>query len=171
MFSAFNTYMTAKNQYDFDHSGELNASPAKVWQTLVDFQGWHGWWEGLERIEQLDNRTFLERGCRIRSSWRGALPYSLTFDTVVRSVVPETSLEFFVTGDLSGYGSCRLIPLHGDRCRTTRLVFSWHVAPTKLWFKMSAPIAHSVFRENHDKIMYKAARGLARVFHDLKVRS
>ncbi len=160
MFNAFNAYMTAKNQYEFDYAGEINACPARVWQTLVDFQGWPAWWEGLERIEPLGPVDSLARGSRIRSSWRGVLPYSLTFDAVVREIVPEKSLEFFVTGDLSGFGSCRLTPVNGN----TYLGFSWQVAPTKLWFKMSAPIAHSVFRENHDHIMRQAARGLALMF-------
>ena len=157
MFSAFNAYFTAKNKYEFDHAGELNACPARVWQTLVDFRGWSDWWDGLEHIELLNPAASLDRGSRIRSSWRGGLPYSLTFDAVVREVVPEKGLRFFVTGDLSGHGNCCLTPVNGK----TYLRFSWHVAPTKLWFKMTAPIAHSVFRENHDHIIHQAGRRLA----------
>ncbi len=42
---------------------------------LVDFRGWPDWWEGLERIEQLGPGGSLDKGSRIRSSWRGMLPH------------------------------------------------------------------------------------------------
>ncbi|MCG8618583.1 MAG: SRPBCC family protein [Desulfobacterales bacterium] len=155
MVSFFNAWLTAQNYYGFQHSVGLEARPGDVWDVLTDFRAWPGWWNGLQEIQRLDAGT-LARGSRIRSAWQGRLPYSLTFDAVIRDISPGKSLSFFVTGDLSGAGDCRLLEVEEG----TQLEFSWQVAPTRLWFRMSAPIARSVFKENHDRMMVSGGRGL-----------
>ncbi|HCY84435.1 MAG TPA: hypothetical protein DHV36_04800 [Desulfobacteraceae bacterium] len=156
MVSFFNAWIAAQNSYGFRHSGSLGAPPRDVWAVMTDFMSWPTWWQGLREIRRLDEGA-LARGSCIRSSWQGNLPYSLTFDAVIRDIRPEQSLSFFVTGDLSGGGRCRLLPVPEG----TWLEFTWQVAPTRLWFRMSAPIVRSVFKENHDRIMASGGRGLA----------
>ena len=108
MVSFFNAWLTAQNIYGFQHSVGLGARPGDVWEVLTDFRSWPRWWNGLQEIQYLDDGA-LARGSRIRSAWQGRLPYSLTFDAVIRNICPGASLSFFVTGDLSGTGSCKLL--------------------------------------------------------------
>ncbi|MCG8683340.1 MAG: SRPBCC family protein [Desulfobacterales bacterium] len=160
MLSLLDTYFREKNRYGFEHSWTIHASPDRVWNELSRFQDWPGWWEGLETIQYLESPPGLGRGTRIRSTWKGSLPYRLTFDTHIRNFVPANSLSFWVGGDLAGFGRCRF--LADDQ--GTRVNFSWQVSPTKLWFKMSAPFARPLFKENHDQIMAQAEKGLQRIF-------
>ncbi|WP_022663892.1 SRPBCC family protein [Desulfospira joergensenii] len=160
MINFFNSYFMEKNRYCFDHVWEINADPDRVWDELVAFELWPGWWEGLETIEDKDSGRPLGRGSRIRSTWKGALPYSLTFDASIQNFIPGARLSFFVSGDLTGYGDCRFRP-----CKEgTRIRFSWNVAPNKLWIKLSAPFAHSMFRENHDQVLAQAVKGIDKIF-------
>lgn len=156
----FNTYFINKNQYTFDNTWEVNTSLDRVWDELVLFEKWPLWWEGLESIHRKDSLETLGRGSRIRSSWKGTLPYCLTFDSLIRAFVSKTYLGFSVTGDLEGYGTIEFAS-----CPTgTRIHFSWQVAPTILWIRMSAPFARSVFQENHDQILSQAVTGFSRIF-------
>ena len=160
MFSLFNAYLEEKNTYGFNHTWTVNAEPDKVWHALAKFRDWPAWWEGLETIQCMASPPVIARGTRIRSTWKGSLPYRLTFDAQIRSFVLGESLCFGVDGDLEGHGRC----IFKNAAGRTQIQFSWQVAPTKLWFKMSAPFARSLFEENHDLIMAQAQKGLSRIF-------
>lgn len=160
MIGFFSSYFAEKNTYCFDHAWEINADPDRVWDELAGFEQWPGWWEGLERIENREPGKPLGRGSRIRSTWKGALPYCLTFDAVIKDYTPGVFLSFAVNGDLTGTGECRFRACKGRTC----IRFLWRVMPNKLWIRMSAPFARSMFRENHDQILARAVQGIDRIF-------
>lgn len=160
MFNFFSAYLMEKNTYCFEHAWKIHADPDRVWDELAGFEQWPGWWDGLENIENRDPGKPLGRGSRIRSTWKGALPYCLTFDAIITDYTRGVVLRFAVSGDLTGYGECRF----RSSGQGTALRFLWQVVPSRLWIRMSAPFARSIFKENHDRILARAVKGIEQMF-------
>jgi hypothetical protein len=160
MLNLLSTYLDKKNTYGFTHAWEVPAPAETIWKTLTDYQAWPGWWEGLSTIESLTPQSPLGKGSRIRSTWKGTLPYSICFDAEITSFYPYFYLEFQVTGDLVGNGCCKF----SSCTRGTRIQLTWQVVPTIFWIRMSAPFARSIFQENHDQIMHQAEQGMKTLF-------
>ena len=159
MMSHFDDFLNKKNQYRFNRSWEIDAPLELIWNELINYKKWPAWCGGLERIEQLDQFDHLQKGNNIRSIWKGFLPYSITFDAVIKDFIQYSFLSFNVTGDLYGEGICYFLSSHDN----TTINFIWNVSPTKLWMKMSSPFARPVFIENHNHILEQAITGFTRM--------
>lgn len=146
------------NQYRFDHSWHFNAAPEFIWNELMNISQWPRWCPTIETIQPLGRSRQLRIGNQIRTTWKGSLPYSITFDCVVTAFTTYDFISFTVHGDLAGNGICHFT---GSK-ENTAVQFIWDVAPTRLWIRMSAPFARPVFIGNHNYIMDEMARGFAR---------
>ncbi|MFB8829419.1 hypothetical protein ACE0DR_08610 [Azotobacter sp. CWF10] len=97
-------------------------------------------------------------GARQRFTWKGALPYRLSFVTCVTRFEPRRLLEGRVEGELEGIGRWRF---DADAGRTW-VRFDWQVHTTPPWMNLLAPLARPLFRWNHGVLMHSGGIGLAR---------
>jgi len=155
MLSLFDNFLNKKNQYCFNSSWDINAPLEMIWNEVIHYMKWPHWCNGLEKIEPVDTFGHLEKGNHIRSIWKGTLPYSISFDAIIKDFIQYSFLSFNVSGDLYGEGICHFVPSHDN----TTINFIWNVSPTKLWMKMSSPFARPAFIKNHDQIIEQAIAG------------
>ncbi|MDP1646456.1 MAG: hypothetical protein Q8L71_13355 [Thiobacillus sp.] len=93
-----------------------------------------------------------------RYTWRGRLPYRLTFDIRVVHAERLAVVEGIASGDVEGQGRWTFT---ADG-RVTRVRFDWQVRTTSVWMNLLAPLARPLFRWNHDGIMRCGGEALAR---------
>lgn len=151
--------MGAANHYHLTTLWLVDAPCAAVWEAIVQVEDWPGWWRGVERV------VTLETGCagsglgtRQRFTWKGALPYRLSFISCVTRLEPLCLLKGRVEGELEGCGRWRF---GGDGGRTW-VRFDWRVRTTPVWMNRLAPLARPLFRWNHRVLMHAGGIGLAR---------
>lgn len=97
-------------------------------------------------------------GCVRRYTWKGRLPYRLTFDVRVTHMQLQTMVEGMATGDVEGFGRWEF-ESDGE---ATLVRYAWHVRPTLPWMRLLSPVADQAFRWNHDGLMRQGGEGLAR---------
>lgn len=145
--------------YDLATEWWADAPVAEVWERIYHSEDWPAWWPGALSVTELDEGYEDGIANRRRYVWRGALPYRLTFDVVVTRVQRYTLLEGEAEGDVSGFGRWLF---YGEAEGGTRVRHEWRVAVEKAWMRRMHPLARSVFRWNHDMVMRRGAKGLAR---------
>jgi hypothetical protein len=99
-----------------------------------------------------------EIGTVRRIKWSTALPYSITFDSELTSVVQYKRMEGKAFGDLTGIGVWTFEP-NGTG---TNVRYDWKVNITKPWMKILEPVLKPVFKWNHDKVMQAGYTGLSK---------
>jgi len=97
-------------------------------------------------------------GALHRYTWKGALPYHITFDIHVLTIQPLCLLEGEASGEVEGRGVWSL-SAHG---RETLVRYDWDIRTNTRWMNLLAPLAGPVFRWNHHRVMRDGAKGLAR---------
>ena len=137
--------------YSFVTRWTVNAPLESVWDAIYHSEKWPAWWKGVERVEQV--------GPARRFTWKGRLPYQLTFDMTVTRVEPMRLIESTAEGELSGTGRWTFEAAGG----VTRVRYDWNVRTAKPWMNLLAPIARPLFRWNHDVIMRWGLKGLQRM--------
>jgi hypothetical protein len=159
MISRFNAYIDKTNFYSFNNCWNIDAPLEQSWNELIKYKKWPAWCDAIEKIEPLSRIDHLKKGDRIRSVWKGTLPYSISFDAILKDITPYSFLSFNVMGDLCGEGTCHFLQSNEN----TMINFIWNIPPTKLWMRMSSPFARHLFIGNHDLIMEQAVTGFARM--------
>lgn len=122
---------------------------------------WPDWWPGVERVEEFDPGDAEGIGSLRRFTWRGRLPYRLTFDVRVTRIVPLTMLEGQASGEVVGVGRWRF-SREGD---VTVVCYEWQIRTNRLWMNLIAPLARPLFKWNHDQVMRQGAEGMARLLN------
>jgi len=144
--------------YELHTTWSIDAGVEPVWDAVADFERWPSWWTSVQRVEPLGPEGFL-------ITWRGALPYELSFTMrVTRSERPHL-IEGGTDGELGGVGTCRIA---GSGSGTV-VGYEWRVSTTREWMNLLAPVARPVFVRNHDHVMAAGGHGLARLL-DTRVR-
>ena len=128
-----------------------------VWEALFHFENWPSWWKGVLDVEVLDRGDAHRIGFRTRQRYKSALPYVLTFETVVKRVLPMSLIQVESTGDLKGTGLLQFAERNGK----TSFQLDWDVSPTSLWMRLLTPILGPAFTWNHRVLMDQGAQGLA----------
>lgn len=131
----------------------------RVYDAVFDSLRWPEWWPGAHSVEQCEAGGADGIGSVRRYTWKSGLPYRLRFDARTTRIDPLQALEAAIGGDLEGTG--RWTFSHDDGITTVR--YDWHVHTARRWMNLLAPIAHSVFTNNHHALMQKGAEGLARL--------
>lgn len=122
---------------------------------------WPKWWEGVERVEELEPGNADGIGSLRRFTWKSRLLYRLTFDIRVTRAEPLRVLEGRASGEVEGVGRW-----HFSREGPVTVVrYEWHVRTTRRWMNVLAPIARPLFKWNHDRLMRQGAEGLARLLN------
>ena len=144
--------------YVLDTVWRVAAEPEVVWPVLITVEEWPTWWRGVQAVECLKAGDPSGQGRCYRTTWRGRLPYTLTFETETLHLERPVLIESQAHGQLQGAGTWRLWP-DGD---ATQIHYRWAVGTTRPWMNALAPMARPVFRWNHDAIMRWGAEGLGR---------
>lgn len=137
---------------------QFDAPLDAVWDAITHPETWPDWWVGAERVIPLAGGDASGVGACQRFTWKGALPYRLTFVSRVTRVEHQRLLEGFVEGELEGVGCWRFARENGR----TIVRYDWKVRTTRPWMNLLAPLARPLFRWNHDALMRKGGIGLAR---------
>lgn len=144
--------------YVLDTDWWVAAEPAALWPVLTAVEEWPAWWRGVVAVERLTDGDPSGLGRRYRTTWRGRLPYTLTFETQTTRIERLSLIESQAHGQLQGTGTWRLQP----NGAATQVHYRWAVRTTQPWMNALALLARPVFCWNHDAIMRWGAEGLRR---------
>ena len=137
----------------------IDAPARRVYEAICEPLRWPSWWRGVKNVVELEPGDERGVGRLLRYTWKGLLPYELTFTIRVVRVKPLVALEGVATGELEGVGRWHFTE---ERSGTT-VCYEWQVRTSKRWMNLLAPIASPLFRWNHDFIMREGGMGLARL--------
>jgi uncharacterized protein YndB with AHSA1/START domain len=144
--------------YSFVSHWLLEAPVDAVWGAIYDAEKWPRWWKYVRNVMLLQPGDGNGVGAVRRTTWTTALPYSFTFDTRSTRVERPRMLDLDAFGDLEGTGHWELAT-HGD---LTEVRYDWNVRTNKPWMNDLAPLLRPAFAWNHDVIMTRGGRDLAR---------
>lgn len=136
----------------------IEAPLIEVCDAIFHCRHWPQWWRGVEKVEEIDPGDAGGIGSLRRFTWKGRLPYRLTFDIRVTRAVPLEVLEGRASGEVEGVGRWRFF----REGPVTVVRYEWHVRTTRRWMNLVAPAARPLFKWNHDQLMRQGELGLAR---------
>lgn len=144
--------------YTFSTIWRVEASISEVWDILCHPDQWPQWWRSLEQIVELKKGDIQGIGALHRYTWKGVLPYRITFDIHVLKILPFCLLEGAASGAVEGRGVWSIY----DNGVDTIVRYDWNIRTNTRWMNYMAPLAAPIFRWNHDMVMREGAKGLAR---------
>ena len=142
--------------YEFVTQWEFDAPVERVWDEIYQSERWPEWWKAVKAVVPLAKGDESGVGAVRRYTWRGVLPYGLTFEMKTTRVDRYKTLEGTATGELQGYG-CWQFSTRGSR---THVRYDWKVETSKRWMQFIKPIARPLFDWNHDVVMRWGYEGL-----------
>jgi hypothetical protein len=108
------------------------------------------WWPWLRDFDAIELKSGARWQCRVHPP----LPYSLRLVVTIEEVVPETSVEATVTGDIEGSATLLLLDTaDGSEARLTSAL-----APRSRALQVIARAAFPVVRFGHDWVLDTGAR-------------
>ena len=131
----------------------LDAVCAVIYQSMA----WPQWWPNVERVEELIPSDANGLGGVRRYTWRGRLPYRLTFDICVVNFIPQREIEGHAQGDLEGVGRW-LFSVEDD---VTIVRYEWRIRITSVWMNLLALLVRPLIIWNHNTVMQQGGEALA----------
>jgi hypothetical protein len=101
----------------------IEAPISQVCDAISDCLHWPHWWKGVEKVEELETGDMSGIGGLRRFTWKGWLPYRLTFDIRVTRIVPLSILEGYASGEVEGIGRWYFSGDNG----TTVVCYEWDI--------------------------------------------
>jgi Polyketide cyclase / dehydrase and lipid transport len=147
-------------EYSFVTIWRVEAPIEGVFAAIRDSAAWPTWWPAVTAVQELEAGGDNGIGNLSRYTFKGKLPYTLTFDLRVDRVEEPTALGGVATGELAGTG---IWTLTAEGPGTTTVRYDWNVRTTRWWMNLFAPLAGGLFRDNHDFVMSDGRRGLGRL--------
>lgn len=144
-------------EYRFCTLWRVDAPIQTVWEAIVHPEAWPHWWKSLEKVQEVEKGNAAGVGALHRYTWKGALPYRLTFSIRVLTIEPFCMLEGLASGEVQGKG-CWQFRREGT---STLVRYDWHIHTNRWWMNCLAPLARPLFEWNHDVVMRSGAEGLA----------
>ncbi|KVA12975.1 polyketide cyclase [Burkholderia latens] len=146
-------------KYRFSTTWRVDAPLAAVWDAIYQVDRWPEWWKSAVRTLEIESGDARGIGALQRYTWKGALPYRLTFDMRVLRVERPHVLEGRASGAIEGDGRWSFT---GDgTCTVVR--YDWHIRTCERWMNWLEPVARPLFVWNHGVVMREGAKGLARL--------
>src|SRR6185312_11447110 len=85
-------------EYRFSTIWRIEAPLASVWDAIYHADAWPQWWKSVQRTVELEPGDARGVGALHRYTWKGVLPYRLTFDMRVMRIEPLRLLEGRASG-------------------------------------------------------------------------
>ena len=148
-------------EFSFVTVWNIEAPLANVCDAVSHCLHWPQWWKGVEKIEEFDPGDINGVGSLRRFTFKGRLPYRLTFEMRVTRAVPLTLLEGQASGDVEGIGRWHF----SSDGVVTVVRYEWHVRTNRGWINIIAPLARPLFKWNHDQVMRQGAEGMAHLLN------
>jgi uncharacterized protein YndB with AHSA1/START domain len=140
--------------YSFRDEWHVDASPARVWELVVEPRTYPLWWPIYLEARLLEDKGPV--GSVALLKFRVLLPYTLTITTTsTRSEAPHL-LEGTVSGEIEGTWRWTLQPAAAG----TQVVFEESVRTNRWILDLLGPIAHRLFAMNHRIAARKGAQGM-----------
>lgn len=156
-----NQGQAAMAEYQLTSVWRIDAPVERVYEIICRPAGWPSWWRGVTDVVELEPGDELGIGSVQRYTWKGRLPYALTFTVRVVRVRPLSTVEGIASGELEGVGRW----CFSQEGSTTSVCYEWRVRTTKWWMNLLAPIARPFFKWNHNLVMRAGGEGLARLLN------
>jgi hypothetical protein len=137
----------------------IDAPVQQVFDAICRPARWPSWWWGVRNVVEIAPGDQRGVGRVLRYTWKGLLPYALTFSIQVVRVTPLVALEGVASGELEGMGRWRF----SQEASITAVSYEWQVRTTQRWMNLLAPVASPLFEWNHNLIMREGGKGLARL--------
>ena len=148
-------------KYCFVTIWNIEAPIEKVCEAIYHSLSWPQWWSNVESVEELSLGDPLGIGSVRRYTWRGRLPYRLTFNIRVSHFEPLATIEGIASGDVEGLGRWSFTT---DGVATI-VRYEWQIRTTPLWMNLLAVFARPLFKWNHDGVMQQGGEALARMLN------
>lgn len=148
-------------QYHFMTTWRIPAPPDAVWGVLQAASEYSSWWKNMLTFRDLTPGV-TGPGSRTERTVRGALPYTLRYDTIVTSIDPPREMSYNAEGDLNGSG--RLVVRIAPEGAGTEVVWYWDVGTKGFLMNLFAPLLKGLFAWNHNAVMREGELGLIRRF-------
>jgi hypothetical protein len=145
-------------EYRFVTVWRIEAPIEAVCEAISHSLNWPQWWRNVESVEELMPGDARGIGSVRRYTWRGRLPYRLTFDICVIHAEPLTAVAGVASGDVEGQGRWSFTT---DGV-VTSVRFDWQIRTTPIWMNLLALFARPLVKWNHDGIMRHGGEALAR---------
>jgi hypothetical protein len=127
---------------------------------------WPQWWRNVESVEELVPGDASGIGSVRRYTWRGLLPYRLTFDIRVVHAEPLNTVAGIASGDVEGQGRWSF----SSDGRVTSARFEWQIRTVPVGMNLLALVARPLIKWNHDGVMRRGGEALARRLNARLVR-
>jgi hypothetical protein len=148
--------------YKFVTQWRFDAPVERVWDEIYHSERWPEWWKAVKSVVPVAPGNREGVGAVRRYTWRGVLPYRLSFEMRTSQVQELSLLEGHAVGELTGRG-CWYFSADGAG---TAVRYDWEVETTRPWMRLMAPIARPLFEWNHDTVMRWGFEGLTRRLRD-----
>ena len=148
-------------KYRFITVWNIEAPIEEVCEAIYHSLNWPQWWRNVVSVEEIARGDARGIGSVRRYTWRGRLPYRLTFDIRVTHTEPLTAIEGIASGDVVGHGRWSFT---SDGTVTT-VRYEWQVHTTPVWMNLLALFARPFVKWNHDAVMQQGGVALARMLN------
>jgi uncharacterized protein YndB with AHSA1/START domain len=145
-------------KYAFVTKWQIRAPVERVWDAIYESTEWPHWWKGAVDVHVLQKGD--EDGLNeVRSyTWKSVLPYKLSFQMKLTQKHPPKYMRGEAVGELEGLGEW-FLEQHED---ITHVQYNWDVFTNKKWMNHLSFILKPLFKYNHNIVMRRGARGLAK---------
>lgn len=144
-------------EYSFVTIWRHRAPIEAVYDAIADSLRWPEWWATVTRVVEIAPGDVASGVGNVRRyTFKGSLPYTLSFDLEVTAMARPRTLAGRAAGELEGTGVWTLTEEDG----LTVARYDWNVRTTRWWMNLLAPLARPVFKANHDIVMRAGAKGL-----------
>jgi len=126
-------------KYRFVTIWRIEAPIEAVCEVIYNSLNWPQWWSNVVRVDELLPGDAQGIGSVRRYSWRGRLPYRLTFDINVIHIVPLAAIEGIASSDVEGDGLWSF----STEGAVTVVRFEWQVHPTPVWMNLLGADLHA----------------------------
>ncbi len=144
--------------YSFVTTWSIEAPIQSVCEAIYHSQGWPLWWHNVEKVEEIAPGDSRGIGSVRRYTWRGQIPYRLTFDICVIRFEPLLVIEGIASGDVEGRGRWSF----ATNGTVTTVRYEWRVRTTRIWMNLFALFAKPAITWNHHAVMQQGGMALAK---------
>lgn len=143
--------------YRFVTVWSIEAPLPEVSEAICHSLTWPQWWRNVESVRELSPGDARGIGSVRRYTWKGRLPYRLTFDIRVVHFEPLALIEGVASGDVEGHGRWSF----ATEGTVTVVRYEWQVRTTRAWMNLLARFARPMMEWNHHAVMQQGGEALA----------